>query len=144
MNPRRFLGALVLSAVLAGAAGCSDGDVDKAKDKVRDVAASATAAAASKMAEVKDGADGKADVTAGATRADGDRTAVTVTAKNSTAKAADYAVLVNFRDGGGNLLDSVVLNIGDVAPSASKEGTARSNRSLSGDITAEIGRALRH
>lgn len=145
------------------AAGCSDADVEKAKAgvasatakagevaasataKVGEAVASATAAAASKMAEVKDGADAKGDVKVdGATKEDGDRTTAEVTATNPTDKSADYTLTVNFRDSGGNLLDTVVLNVDGVEAGKSKTGTARSNRALSGATTAEIGRALRH
>ncbi|MEV0320761.1 hypothetical protein ACIBKX_23735 [Streptomyces sp. NPDC050658] len=132
--------------------GCSEEDVDKAKDSVAsatakagEAVAEATEAAASKMAQVKDGVNAKGDVkTDGATKADGDRTTAEITATNSTDKKADYTVSVDFRDGDGNLLDTVVMNIDGVDPGASKSGTARSNRSLSGTPKAEIGRALRH
>ena len=131
---------------------CSDSDVDKAKDKLAsataeagEAVASATEAAASKLAEVKDGVNAKGDVkTEGATKSDGDRTTAEITATNGTDKKADYTISVEFRDGDGNLLDTVVLNINDVDPGKSKSGTARSNRSLSGTPKAEIGRALRH
>ncbi|MFI6644232.1 hypothetical protein [Streptomyces sp. NPDC050504] len=165
---RTAVSAAVTTAALAAllaltATGCSDEDVQKAKDgvasatakagevassataKVGEAVASATAAAASKMAEVKDGVDAKGDVKVdGATKADGDRTAAGVTATNSTDKSADYTLTVRFRDSGGNLLDTVVLNIDGVEAGKSKTGTARSNRTLSGATTAEVGQALRH
>ncbi|MEV0115403.1 FxLYD domain-containing protein [Streptomyces sp. NPDC050844] len=131
---------------------CTDEDVDKAKDtvasataKAGDVVASATEAAASELEKVKDGVNATGDVKAAdTTKPDGDRTTAEITATNSSDKKADYTISVNFRDSDGNLLDAVVLNINGVDPGASKSGTARSNRSLSGTPKAEIGQALRH
>ncbi|KQX49580.1 MULTISPECIES: hypothetical protein [unclassified Streptomyces] len=121
---------------------------DQAKETAGDIIASATAAAASaaeeKMKEVKDGVNATGDVTAGPTSTDGDRTVAEITATNPKDKDADYTVLVTFRDGEGNFLDSVVLNIDGVPAGKSKTGTARSTRTLSGDTKAEIGQALRH
>ncbi|MGA5217746.1 hypothetical protein ACPCAE_17000 [Streptomyces cinereoruber] len=135
--------AAALAAALALTTGC-----DAAKDAAGGAVSSATAAVASaaeqKMNEVKDGVDAKADVKAGEPRADGDRTVAEITATNPKDQNADYTVLVNFRDGEGKLLDSVVLNVDAVAPGESKSGTARSNRQLTGVTQAEIGRALRH
>ncbi|WP_030206407.1 hypothetical protein [Streptomyces bikiniensis] len=135
--------ALALAGALALTTGC-----DAAEDAAGGVVSSATAAVASaaerKMNEVRDGVDAKADVKAGEPRADGDRTVAEITATNPKDAAADYTVLVHFRDGEGELLDSVVLNVDAVAPGESKTGTARSNRQLSGVTEAEIGRALRH
>ncbi|CAM5592014.1 hypothetical protein STANM309S_00529 [Streptomyces tanashiensis] len=96
------------------------------------------------MNEVKDGVNAGGDVSAGPTSTDGDRTVSTITATNPKDKTADYTVMVNFRDSDGNLLDAVVLTIDGVEPGKSKTGTARSNRTLSGDPKAEIAQALRH
>ncbi|MGW7085317.1 FxLYD domain-containing protein [Streptomyces sp. NPDC054871] len=131
---------------------CSDSDVDKVKDraasataKAGEAVASATEAAASKMAEVKDGVDAKGDVKVdGPTTSENDRATAKITATNTTDKKADYTISVNFRDGDGNLLDTAVLNITDIDANKSKSATARSNRSLSGTPKAEISRALRH
>ncbi|MFF9339082.1 hypothetical protein ACF1CG_04820 [Streptomyces sp. NPDC014773] len=141
---RRTAGAVLLALAVTGAAtGC-----DAAKEAAGDLVSSATAAVSSaarqKMDEIKDGANATGDVSAGAASADGDRTAATITAANPGAATADYTVMVVFRDDGGNLLDTVVLNIGSVPARASKSGTARSNRTLEGPTTAEIARALRH
>ncbi|MEU8520766.1 hypothetical protein [Streptomyces sp. NBC_01216] len=140
----RAAGTLAAAALLtATVAGC-----DEATDAAGDIVASATSAVASaaqeKMNEVKDGVNATGDVEAGATDTDGDRTVSEITATNSTDKEADYTILVDFRDDEGNLLDAVVLNIDGVQPGASKTGTARSNRTLSGSTKAEIGQALRH
>ncbi|MFB7586441.1 hypothetical protein [Streptomyces sp. NPDC056169] len=134
--------SLAATAVLA-LTGC-----DAVSEKAGDVVSSATAAVASaaqeKMDEVKDGVNATADVKAGETSTDGDRTVAQITATNPKDKNADYTIMVNFRDDGGNLLDSVVLNIDGVEPGTAKSGTARSNRTLSGTTTAEIAQALRH
>ncbi|WP_434592842.1 hypothetical protein [Streptomyces sp. A5-4] len=145
--------AVSLFALLAlTATGCSEEDTNKAKDtaasataKAGDAVASATAAASDKMAEVKDGTDAKGEVKAGATKASGDRTSAQVTVDNGTDETHDYTITVNFRDAaGGNLLDAVVVRVKDVAPGKSTDATARSNRTLKGNIKAEIGAALRH
>ncbi|MEU0399232.1 hypothetical protein ABZ318_03110 [Streptomyces sp. NPDC006197] len=131
------------AAALLALTGC-----DAAKDKAGEIVSSATAAVASaaqeKMNQVKDGVNATDDVRAGATRTDGDRTVAEITATNPKDKNADYTIMVNFRDTEGNFLDSVVLNINDVAPGKSRTGTARSNRTLSGGTKAEIAQALRH
>ncbi|MEU6164911.1 hypothetical protein [Streptomyces tanashiensis] len=135
--------ALAATALLVALTGC-----DAATDKAGEIVSSATAAVASaaqeKMNEVKDGVNAGGDVSAGPTSTDGDRVVSTITATNPKDKAADYTIMVNFRDSDGNLLDAVVLTIDGVEPGKSKTGTARSNRALSGDPKAEIAQALRH
>ncbi|ROQ32999.1 hypothetical protein EDD98_2001 [Streptomyces sp. PanSC19] len=135
--------ATATATVLLALTGC-----DTAKDKAGQIVSSATAAVASaaqeKMNQVKDGVNATGDVRAGATRTDGDRTVAEITATNPKDQNADYTIMVNFRDTDGNFLDSVVLNINDVEPGKSKTGTARSNRTLSGETKAEIAQALRH
>ncbi|MFD3661563.1 hypothetical protein ACFWVF_13370 [Streptomyces sp. NPDC058659] len=145
-RPRRRATGVVLAAsalLTVTLTGC-----DAVSEKAGEVVSSATAAVASaaeeKMNEVKDGANATGDVKAGAASSDGDRTVAEVTATNPQDKNADYTIMVNFRDDGGNLLDTVVLSINGVEPGASKSGTARSNRTLSGATTAEIAQALRH
>ncbi|MGO4629392.1 hypothetical protein AB4225_00395 [Streptomyces sp. 2RAF24] len=134
--------ALLLGLSLAST-GC-----DQAKEAAGGIVSSATAAAASaaqeKMNEIKGGVNANGDVTAGPTSTDGDRTVAEITATNPKDKTADYTVWVNFRDPGGNLLDAVVLNIDGVDAGKSKSGTARSNRTLTGDTKAEIQQAVRH
>ncbi|MEV0446475.1 hypothetical protein [Streptomyces sp. NPDC050600] len=134
--------ALLLGLSLAST-GC-----DQAKEAAGGIVSSATAAAASaaqeKMNEIKGGVNANGDVKAGPTSTDGDRTVAEITATNPKDKTADYTVWVNFRDPGGNLLDAVVLNIDGVDAGKSKSGTARSNRTLTGDTKAEIQQAVRH
>ncbi|WMX46182.1 hypothetical protein [Streptomyces roseicoloratus] len=144
-RPRTARAAAFLSLAALGAAltGC-----DQAKDAAGGIVSSATAAVASaaqrQMDEIKDGVNAKADVKAGPTSVDGDRTVAEITATNPKDKTADYTVMVNFRDTQGNLLDAVVLNIDGVEAGRSRTGTARSNRTLSGDTEAEIAQAVRH
>ncbi|MEU2116757.1 hypothetical protein ABZ567_14150 [Streptomyces sp. NPDC016459] len=136
--------ALALAASTALALTGCDTVADKAGEVVSSATAAAASAAQDRMNEVKDGVNATGDVTAGPTRTDGDRTVAEITATNPKGKDADYTVMVTFRDGEGNLLDTVVLSIDGVPPGAPKTGTARSNRTLSGETTAEIGQALRH
>ncbi|MGW1510532.1 hypothetical protein [Streptomyces sp. NPDC002394] len=141
---RRTTGiALAAAALLVSFTGC-----DNAKDKAGEIVSSATAAVASaaqeQMDKVKDGVNATGDVSAGATSTDGDRTVATITTTNPKDETADYTIMVTFRDGDGNFLDSVVMNIDGVEPGKSKTGTARSNRTLSGTTKAEISQALRH
>ncbi|MFD9004840.1 hypothetical protein ACFV0T_28435 [Streptomyces sp. NPDC059582] len=165
---RRATGA-VLTAVLATVlAGCSDDTGAsspaskaasalesagaRATDAISSIAAqaseaiaSATAEAGRRLDEVKDGIDVKDDVRleAPATDADG-RTTVGFTVRNTADSAKSFAVQVVFRDSGGKLLDTVVVTVSDVAADASGTGTARSTHKLSGEVKAEVGKALRY
>ncbi|MFC9621608.1 hypothetical protein ACFTXM_16945 [Streptomyces sp. NPDC056930] len=154
----RGLWAVPLTAVvLSTAAACSgggnaSGTASKAASAAAsvasrgaDVVASATAAAGEKLKGFKNGVNAKGDVGLGtpSTGHDGRATAK-VTVTNSADSAKSYAVQINFRDPGGNLLDTVVVTVDDVGPKASKDATARSNRKLSGDVKVDVGTALRH
>ncbi|MEU8887166.1 hypothetical protein [Streptomyces sp. NPDC048442] len=170
MKITRAAGAALLASVLAlSVSACSEDDKSKtgdavsnatqkageaaasatakageAKEKAKEAYASASASASAKLAEVKDGTDAKGDVKAGDVKADGDRSAAEITATNKTDKSASYTVQVSFRDADGNLLDTVVVSLKDVAAGKDATATARSNRTLQGDVKAEIGKALRH
>ncbi|MFF1644026.1 FxLYD domain-containing protein [Streptomyces sp. NPDC058240] len=155
---RGLCAVLLTTAVMSTAAACSDdgGSASSTASKAAsaaasaasrgaDVVASATAAAGEKLNNFKNGVNAKSDVELGKPSIDGDgRATVKATVKNSSDSAKSYAVQVNFRDGSGNLLDTVVVTVDDVGPKASKDATARSNRKLSGDVKAEVGQALRH
>lgn len=150
--------AVLLTAVVASAAAaCTDdggspaGTVSKAASAVAsaasrggDVAASASAAAQEKLQNFKNGVNAGKDVKAGAVTEQGGRATTKITVTNGTGSAKSYIVQINFRDSGGNLLDSTVVTVDDVRPGTPKDATARSNRTLAGDVTAEVGRALRH
>ncbi|MEU2134387.1 FxLYD domain-containing protein [Streptomyces sp. NPDC018352] len=154
---RGLWAVLLATAVLSTAAGCSDGGsasstaseaasaAASAASRGADVVASATAAAGEKLNNFKNGVNARSDVELGRPSTDGDgRATVKVTAKNSSDSKKSYAIQVNFRDASGNLLDTVVVTVDDVGAKASKDATARSNRKLSGEVEAEVGRALRH
>ncbi|MFF3790153.1 hypothetical protein ACFYXW_08780 [Streptomyces sp. NPDC001981] len=150
--------AVLLTAVVASAAAaCTDdggspaGTVSKAASAVAsaasrggDVVASASAAAQEKLQNFKNGVNAGKDVKAGAVTDQGGRATAKITVTNSTESAKSYIVQINFRDPSGNLLDSTVVTVDDVRPGTPKDATARSNRALAGDVTAEVGRALRH
>lgn len=135
--------ALAVTGV-TGVTGCTEESKQAAQDIVSSATAAAASAAQEQMNKVKDGVNATGDVKSGPTKVDGDRTTAELTATNPTDKNADYTIWVNFRDGGGNLLDAVVMNINGVEPGKSKAGTARSNRTLTGETTAEVQQALRH
>ncbi|MFI1394322.1 FxLYD domain-containing protein [Streptomyces sp. NPDC020681] len=166
---RRAVGAVVAVGVAVGAAGCTDdssspSDVaSKAASAIESAGAEVTAAASSlssqaaeavesatteaqrKLDEIKGGVNAKDVVKLGAPRAGGEgRITVTVTATNATDSDKSFAVQVNFRDQGGNLLDTVVVTVRDVAAGTSGNATAVSNRKLSGEVKAEVGSALRY
>ncbi|MFD9728890.1 hypothetical protein [Streptomyces sp. NPDC059072] len=143
----------VLAALATATTGCSnDGtpsDVaSKAASAVQSAGAELEAAAGEakkKLDSVKDGADAKSDVRLGTPSKDSEgHSTVPVTVSNTAKDQKSFAVQVNFRDTGGNLLDTVVVTVSDVAPAATGQGTARSTRSLSGDVRANVGTALRY
>jgi len=72
------------------------------------------------------------------------RVTAEVTATNPTSSAKSYVVQVDFRDQSGNLLDTTVVTLDDVPAGGSKNATARSNRSLTGDVKTDVARAARH
>ncbi|MFD0367408.1 hypothetical protein [Streptomyces sp. NPDC059071] len=149
MTRRRRRTASAAAALLSLAAfGPALTGCDAAKETAGDIVSSATAAVASaaqqQMDEIKDGVNATADVKAGPTSVDADRTVAEITATNPKDKIADYTVMVNFRDTEGNLLDAVVLSIDAVEPGKSRTGTARSNRTLTGETKAEVAQAVRH
>ncbi|WP_406124143.1 hypothetical protein [Streptomyces sp. NBC_00989] len=142
---------------LAGLTGCSDDSgpssvASKAASAVASIGAQATGAIASATAEagrrlddVKNGVDAKDAVQLGAPATDSaGRSTVEVTADNTDGSAKSFAVQVEFKDEGGNLLDTVVVTVSDVPSHKSATATARSNRRLSGGVKATVGTALRY
>lgn len=144
---------VLLLALGACLAGCSDGtspsDVASAASSLAseagDSLASATAEAGRRFNEFKNGLDAKDEVKLGdrVTIDSAGRATVKATATNPTSAAKTYAIQVDFRDKGGNLLDTVVVTLNDVPAGAAKDATARSTRTLSGDVTADVARAVR-
>ncbi|WP_405533206.1 hypothetical protein OG592_38885 [Streptomyces avidinii] len=162
---RGAAGVVALSLVALGAAGCSDGEgtpseavssaasavksageaVSSAAAEAKRAAESAAAVAQDKLAEVKNGVDAKGQVTLGsvATGTDG-YTTVPVTVQNTDDGTKSFAVQVEFKDESGNLVDTAVVTITDVAGKGTGQGTARSTHKLSGTVTAQTGTALRY
>ncbi|MFJ2826290.1 hypothetical protein ACIPC1_01535 [Streptomyces sp. NPDC087263] len=152
-----ILGTAATAALAAPLTGCSDdttpsGAVSNAASaasslasEAGDTLASATAEAGQKFDEFKNGVNAKGDakVSDVSTGTDG-RSTVKVTVTNSTSSSKSYAVQIDFRDRSGNLLDTVVVTVDDVAAGAAKDATARSSRTLSGEVTAEVTRAVRN
>ncbi len=150
-------GFALVTATAAVLSGCSEGgtpsgNASEAASKAASAAASlaseagaalasATAEAGRKLDEIKGGVNAKGDAKLGTVSTDADgRKAVPVTVTNSTSKSRSYAVQVDFRDSGGNL----VVTVDDVAAGASKNATALSHRKLSGDVAADVARTVRY
>ncbi|MFE9094367.1 hypothetical protein [Streptomyces sp. NPDC007264] len=157
--------ALGVGAVVAAAAvlcGCSgnggtpSGNTSRAASAAASAAASLASQAASALAsataeagrrfdEIKGGTDAGGDVRTGTTSSDAEgRSAAELTVTNPTKQTRTYAVQADFRDSGGNLLDTVVVMVDDVAAGASKNATALSHRKLSGHVTVDVARAVRY
>ncbi|GAA1045122.1 hypothetical protein [Streptomyces murinus] len=151
----------VLALVMVSAAGCGNGSQNSPTPAEQaasaasaaaslasrggDALASASAEAGRRLDEAKGGLNAKDQVSLGAVTLDGDGRATTsVTARNTASAAKSFAVQVNFTDGGGNLLDVVVLMVKNVAAHGSGHGTARGNRRLHGEVRANVGTALRY
>ncbi|MEV0253191.1 FxLYD domain-containing protein [Streptomyces sp. NPDC050732] len=145
---RRPAAAAVCVAALALlTAGCSDdgGTASDAASRAASAVASATARAGEKIHEVKGGVDAKADVRLGDPSTDDDgRATVKVTADNSADSSKSFAVQVTFKDADGKLLDTVVTKLPDVPAGESKDATARSTRTLDGEVKAHLTTALRY
>ncbi|MEU7427517.1 hypothetical protein [Streptomyces sp. NPDC040750] len=158
---RGAAGAVLALVVGVAAVGCSDsGSPSDTAGKAASEAASAASSLASqgtdaldsaraeakrRLAEVKGGVDAKDDVTLGAATLGGDgKVEAEVSARNTAESAKSFAVRVDFRDKGGNLLDVVVVTLKDVPAGASRNGTARGNRKLTGAVRATVGTALRY
>ncbi|MET9395150.1 hypothetical protein ABZY20_32870 [Streptomyces sp. NPDC006624] len=146
--------ALSLTAVLAG---CGDGDspaetARKAESAVGSIASQATEAvesaaaeAESRLDDIQDGVDVAGDVETGApaTGSDG-RVRTEVTVRNTDDSVRSFAVQVDFRDAGDQLVDTVIVTVDHVQPGQSATATARSTHDLSGDIRTEVARAVRY
>ncbi|MGC4984628.1 hypothetical protein ACLQ18_28930 [Streptomyces sp. DT193] len=134
------------AASAASKAASAVSEAASAATQAGDALASATAEAGRKFDEFKGGVDAKGEVKLDGTASpDSDgRATVKVTVTNPTSSAKSYVVQVDFTDTSGNLLDTTVVTVNDVAGGASKDGTARSNRSLTGDVKTDVARAVRY
>ncbi|MGW2048793.1 FxLYD domain-containing protein [Streptomyces sp. NPDC001858] len=109
-----------------------------------DAYASATAELGRELDEIKGGTDVADDVKLGTPEADGDRSTVEVTVTNRADSTKSFAVQVDFEDASGNRLDLVLVTVSDVAAGKTGTATARSNRTLSGEVKTQVGRAVRY
>ncbi|MFI9307411.1 hypothetical protein [Streptomyces triculaminicus] len=159
----RSAAGMALTAVLIAAmSGCSD-EAGKPSGEGHKVASAASSAAASlasqgaaalasataearrKLDEVHNGVNAKDEVTLGTPSTGGDgRATVEVSAHNTADSAKSFAVLIQFKDTDGNLLDVAVVTVPDVAPGQNGKATATGTHKVSGDLRAEIGTALRY
>lgn len=146
--------ALALSAALTG---CSSDDTpsdpaSKAESAVGSIASgaseaieSATAEAGRRLDDIQDGIDVKGDVRIGTpvTGSDG-RVRAEVTVRNSDDSTRSFAVQVDFKKSGGDLVDTVIVTVDHVQAGESATATARSTHDLSGDVRTEVARAVRY
>ncbi|MEV5107665.1 hypothetical protein ACFQ7G_23030 [Streptomyces massasporeus] len=146
--------ALVLSAALTG---CSGDDTpsdaaSKAESAVGSIASgaseaieSATAEAGRRLDDIQDGIDVKGDVRIGTpvTGSDG-RVRAEVTVRNSDDSTRSFAVQVDFKNSGGDLVDTVIVTVDHVQAGESATATARSTHDLSGDVRTDVARAVRY
>ncbi|MEU6471444.1 hypothetical protein ACIP4Q_17420 [Streptomyces massasporeus] len=146
--------ALALSAALTG---CSGDDTpsdaaSKAESAVGSIASgaseaieSATAEAGRRLDDIQDGIDVKGDVRIGTpvTGSDG-RVRAEVTVRNSDDSTRSFAVQVDFKKSGGDLVDTVIVTVDHVQAGESATATARSTHDLSGDVRTEVARAVRY
>ncbi|AZQ75339.1 hypothetical protein EKH77_02500 [Streptomyces luteoverticillatus] len=162
---RRATGVALAGLVTFTGAGCSNGSsgpsgtgskaasvASQASAAVSSLASEASGALASASAEarrkldgIKGGVDVKGDVKLGNVTTDGEGHATArLTPTNTAGSAKSFAVQVNFTDPGGNLLDTAVVTVPDVPAGKTGTATARSTRKLSGDVRAEVVRAVRY
>ncbi|MGW4540618.1 FxLYD domain-containing protein [Streptomyces chartreusis] len=145
---RRTTTTLLVTLTLAVTAltSCSDDDTPTSvASKAASAFESATAEAGRRFDEIKGGIDAKGSVQLGDITTDSDgRASVDVTVENTTDSTKSFAVQINFKDEDDNLLDASVVTVSDVAANQSGKGTARSTRDLSGNVRAEVERAVRY
>ncbi|MET9576330.1 MULTISPECIES: hypothetical protein [Streptomyces] len=146
--------ALALSAVLTGCSG-DDTPADtasKAESAVGSIASgaseaieSATAEAGRRLDDIQDGIDVKGDVRIGTPVAGSDgRVRAEVTVRNSDDSTRSFAVQVDFKSSGGDLVDTVIVTVDHVQAGESATATARSTHDLSGDVRTDVARAVRY
>lgn len=112
---------------------------------VTDPVSKAKSAATSALAEISGGVTAAADVTAGpvAVGPDGHATSP-LTVKNPTDQEHDYTISVIFDGSGGGLADVVVVNVSRVPAHGEAHPIAKTNRKVSGALTAKVSAAVRH
>ncbi|MFF3847255.1 hypothetical protein [Streptomyces sp. NPDC002328] len=140
------------SAVTSRAASAAESLEQRATSAASSLAAQATEAIASATAEIghqldgiKGGVDAKKDVKLGAPSKDSDgRAKAQVTVTNPDDATKSFAVQVNFLNTDGTWLDTVLITVPDVTAGGTGTAMARSSRSLTGDVKAQLGRAVRY
>ncbi|MFI6373811.1 hypothetical protein [Streptomyces sp. NPDC050546] len=147
--------ALALAAALTGCNGGYDSPTDtasKAESAVGSIASgaseaveSATAEAQRRLDDIQDGIDVKGDAKVGTPTVGSDgRARAEVTVRNTDDSARSFAVQVNFTDAGGGLVDTVIVTVDNVQAGHSATATARGTHDVSGDVRAEVARAVRY
>ncbi|WP_167409702.1 hypothetical protein [Streptomyces africanus] len=144
---------LALAAVLTGCGGDSPEDAArKAESAVGSYASraseaveSATAEAGRRLDDIRGGIDVKGDVKAGRPTVGSDgRARAEVTVTNTDDSERSFAVQVDFTDAGGRLTDTVIVTVDHVQAGDTATATARSTHDLSGQVRAEVPRAVRY
>jgi hypothetical protein len=135
-----------LAAIAASAvAGCGSKSGDLLPSSLSSLASQAQSAASGALAAVKNGVQANAAAQASGTSTDSaGRTETRVTVTNSTSDQHDYTVSVAFDDASGSLLDVSIVSVSAVPAHGSATATARSNRTLTGAVTAKVAVALQH
>ncbi|MFB7931637.1 hypothetical protein ACFC4C_21295 [Streptomyces sp. NPDC056039] len=145
---------LALAAALTGCGG--DGSpsdaASKAESAVGSIASgaseaveSATAEAGRRLDDIQGGIDVKGDVKVGPpTIGSDDRARAEVTVDNTDDTARSFAVQINFTDADKQLIDTVIVTVNQVQPDHTATATARSTHDVSGDVRAEVARAVRY
>lgn len=135
--------ALAGSAVLTG---CSDDDTpSSAVSEAASAAQSLASEAERRFGDIKGGVNAKDAVSLGDPDIGSDgRVSVEATAENTTDSTKSFVVQINLSDPNGNLLEPVVVTISDVPANQSKKATATGKRDLTGDVRAEVERAVRY
>ncbi|MEU4486170.1 hypothetical protein [Streptomyces purpurascens] len=150
-------GAALALALAAALTGCSGYDspsdtASKAESAVGSIASgaseaveSATAEAQRRLDDIQDGIDVKGDVKAAPPTVGSDgRARSEVTVDNTDDAARSFAVQVNFTDAGNQLIDTVIVTVSNVQAGHSATATARGTHDVSGEVGAEVARAVRY
>lgn len=134
-----------VSSAASKASSAASSAASEAGSAATSAASSASSAASSALAQIKGGVDAAGDVSPGPATIGSDKKAVSqLKVTNPTSDPHDYTISVAFNDASGNLLDATVVSVSQVPANGTKDATAKSNRDLSGTVTAKISAAVRH
>ncbi|MFJ8716746.1 hypothetical protein ACIRD9_26795 [Streptomyces violaceus] len=150
-------GAALTFALAVALTGCSGDDspadtASKAESAVGSLASgaseaveSATAEAGRRLDDIQDGIDVRGDVKVGPPTVGSDgRALAEVTVDNTADAARSFAVQVDFTDAGNKLIDTVIVTVSNVQTGHSATATARGTHDVSGEIRADVARAVRY